>query len=132
MNRHVRNVTAQPMSGSLSNSQQITRQAVVNGINPHLLNLLKVETEHVTGLLPARSLLTPARFDVMAKVIYAKHRAMNGGMSWATRAYRSPGTPSTARSAHPSETGIARLSPAAKAQFRAPLSRSFVAATPSM
>jgi len=88
MNRHDRNETAQPLSGSQTNCQQLPRHAVVDGINPHLLNLLKVETEHETELLPARRLLTPGRFDVMAKVIYAKHRAMGGGMPWATRVYR--------------------------------------------
>jgi FkbM family methyltransferase len=88
MNRHVRNVTARPLPVTHANCQRIPREAVVRGINPHLLNLLKVETEHETELLPASRLLSPARFDVMAKVIYAKHRAMGGGMSWATRIYR--------------------------------------------
>jgi len=88
MNRHVRNVTTHPVSGSHPNIQRIPRETVVSRINPHLLNLLKVETEHETEVLPARALLTPARFDVMAKVIYAKHWSMDGGMSWATRVYK--------------------------------------------
>ena len=77
-----------PSSGSHTNSRRIPRKTVVSGINPHLLNLLKVEAEHETEVLPAKRLLTPARFDVMAKVIYAKHRAMGGGMSWASRVYK--------------------------------------------
>ncbi len=66
----------------------ISRDTVVEKINPHLLSLLRVEREHQQLTLQPGCLLTSARFDVMAKYLYAKQRQYGGAGAWATHIYR--------------------------------------------
>lgn len=81
--------TKQPFTPRrLETKHQIPRDTIISRLNPHLLNLLKISPEHDTEIVTATQLLTPARFDLMAKVIYAKHRALGCGLSWATYVYR--------------------------------------------
>ena len=64
------------------------REALIRRLNPHLATL--VSFEEVTRMRPIhwQELLTPRRFDVVAKLVYARARLQGRGKDWATEAYR--------------------------------------------
>jgi len=69
-------------------SRVIHRRDVQKRINPHLLETLPFRDQHESNVINPFCLLTPARFDVLAKYLYAKHWYMNMAMDWATMVYR--------------------------------------------
>ena len=73
---------------SAATASWLPRSAVADAINPHLLNLLKIEARHEIIRVPPVELLSPARLDVMAKYIYALHRAMGVPSGWGHHVYR--------------------------------------------
>ena len=66
----------------------LPRSAVAAAINPHLLQVLKIEAQHETERLAAHALVSPRRLDTMAKYVYALHRTMGIPSAWGTHVYR--------------------------------------------
>jgi hypothetical protein len=60
-----------------------------------MIEIEKTTLEHYTvnfdsiRFVPAIDLLVPERFDITAKIIYAKHRTLNVAMDWADHVYHS-------------------------------------------
>jgi FkbM family methyltransferase len=63
------------------------RGAVMASLNPHLLNFLKIESQHEVMSVDAAQLMTPARLDVMAKYVYAREWVKNIKTEWGARVF---------------------------------------------
>ncbi len=65
-------------------------QAALGKLNPHLLklNTLPVQAGARRGLIDPLQLVTPERFDLTAKHLYARHRAAGIQCEWAREVYR--------------------------------------------
>lgn len=64
------------------------RSEVTASLNPHLLNLLKIESQHEVMRVDATQLMTPARLDVMAKYVYAQQLVKNIKSEWGAHVYQ--------------------------------------------
>ena len=73
---------------SAAASSWLPRSAVAAAINPHLLNLLRIEARHEIIRLAPGALLSPTRLDIMAKYVYALHRVMGVPSGWGHHVYR--------------------------------------------
>ena len=66
----------------------IPRTKVISSINSHLLPMLPIKVHHEQFTFKPSDLLTPCRFDLLAKYLYAKHKHIGSAMEWATHVYK--------------------------------------------
>ncbi len=71
-----------------SPTELLGRDAVKNAVNPHLLTLLKIDSEHEAEWVSPRSLVNFARFDVMAKTHYVRLVSLGRSSDWPVHLYR--------------------------------------------
>lgn len=59
-------------------------------VNPHLLKIgyLPSELQVATSVVPALDLVTPQRFDLAAKTLYARHKMLGDECQWALELYK--------------------------------------------
>lgn len=76
-------------SHKLRNQQKIGRNDWVTKLNPHLLSIgfLALDQAVTYETIAPTRLLTPERFDIMAKYLYARHRELNVNSQWARELY---------------------------------------------
>ena len=72
----------------MNTPQMLSREGLVRRLNAHLLTLAPIPEETPVRRVGWEALLTPGRFDVVAKTIYARARRTGMGRAWATEVYR--------------------------------------------
>ena len=63
------------------------KNAVASRLNPHMLSIIPLEKAVTVETLDPWELMRPHRIDIVAKYIYARHRALNIDSLWAKRLY---------------------------------------------
>jgi FkbM family methyltransferase len=66
----------------------LSREGLARRLNAHLLTLAPIPEETPVRRVGWQALLTPGRFDLAAKTIYARARQTGLGRTWATEVYR--------------------------------------------
>lgn len=66
----------------------IDRKELIKNINTNLIHHLDFHDKHEVDVVDSGKLLSPHRFDVMAKYVYAKHYKNRYDMGWVTEVYR--------------------------------------------
>lgn len=66
----------------------LSRNEVAEGINPHLLSILRIDETHSSSWVAPETQVSPYRFDLMAKYLYVRLGMLHTASTWPDEVYR--------------------------------------------